>query len=101
MRDALTQRTLELVNIPSPSRHEAMLLAHVAEAVSLPLTYATDEALLFATERTGREMDLRPGTISAALRVYPQNCVQLRHWASGCRAYAVTAPLLRRYGLRG
>jgi succinyl-diaminopimelate desuccinylase len=57
----LAQRTLELVNIPSVSRDEAALLAYVGDAVSLPLTYATDEALLFSTERTGRELVLVAG----------------------------------------
>ena len=49
------------MNIPSPSRQEDALLAHVAGAVSLPLTYRTDEALLFATERTGRPLVLLAG----------------------------------------
>ena len=57
----LAARTLELVNIPSPSRDEEALRAHVTEVVSLPLTYATDEALLFATERSGRELVLLAG----------------------------------------
>jgi len=57
----LAQRTLELVNIPSPSHEEAALLAHVAEAVSLPLTYSTDEALLFAAERTRAELVVLAG----------------------------------------
>jgi succinyl-diaminopimelate desuccinylase len=57
----LAQRTLELVDIPSPSRDEAALLAYVTQAVSLPLTYATDEALLFATERTERPLVLLAG----------------------------------------
>jgi succinyl-diaminopimelate desuccinylase len=57
----LAQRTLELVNIPSPSREEAALLEHVAGVVSLPLTYATDEALLYATPRTGRPLVLLAG----------------------------------------
>jgi succinyl-diaminopimelate desuccinylase len=57
----LAQRTLELVNIPSPSRSEQALLAHVAGAVSLPLTYRTAEALLFATERTGLPLVLLAG----------------------------------------
>jgi succinyl-diaminopimelate desuccinylase len=55
------QRTLELVNIPSPSREEAAMLAHVADVVTLPLTYATDEALLFATERTSKPLLLLAG----------------------------------------
>jgi succinyl-diaminopimelate desuccinylase len=61
MQDALAQRTLDLVNIPSESRDEAALLAHVAGEVSLPLTYSTDEALLFSTERTGRPLVLLAG----------------------------------------
>jgi succinyl-diaminopimelate desuccinylase len=61
MRDALAQRTLDLVNIPSESRDEAALLAHVTGAVSLPLTYSTDEALLFSTRRTGRPLVLLAG----------------------------------------
>jgi succinyl-diaminopimelate desuccinylase len=61
MQDALAQRTLDLVNIPSESRGEAALLAHVAGEVSLPLTYSTDEALLFSTERTGRPLVLLAG----------------------------------------
>src|SRR5712691_6453880 len=57
----LAERTLELVNIPSPSRDDAALLHYVTEAVPLPLTYATDEALLFATERTSRPLVLLAG----------------------------------------
>jgi succinyl-diaminopimelate desuccinylase len=57
----LAHRTLELVNIPSPSRSEQELLAYVSDAVSLPLTYATDEALLFATPRSGRPLVLLAG----------------------------------------
>jgi succinyl-diaminopimelate desuccinylase len=57
----LAARTLEVVNIPSPSRSEQALLRHVAGAVSLPLTYATDEALLFAAERSGRPLVLFAG----------------------------------------
>jgi succinyl-diaminopimelate desuccinylase len=57
----LAARTLALVNIPSPSRREQELLAHVVDAVSLPLTYATDEALLFATEPSRRPLVLLAG----------------------------------------
>jgi succinyl-diaminopimelate desuccinylase len=57
----LAARTLELVNIPSPSREEQALLRHVAAQVSLPLTYATDEALLFAVERSRRPLVLLAG----------------------------------------
>ena len=61
MHGTLAERALELVNIPSPSRDEAALLHYVTEAVPLPLTYATDEALLFATERTSRPLVLLAG----------------------------------------
>src|SRR3954471_6591550 len=57
----LAGRTLALVNIPSPSREEVLALAYVADAVSLPLTYGTDEALLFSTPRTGRPLVLLAG----------------------------------------
>ena len=53
--------TLELVNIPSPSREEAALLHHVSASVPLPVAYATNEALLFAAERTGRPLVLLAG----------------------------------------
>src|SRR5256885_16447981 len=59
----LASRALELVNIPSPSRQEDAILAHVAESVSLPLTYGTDEALLYATERTGQPLVLLAGPL--------------------------------------
>jgi succinyl-diaminopimelate desuccinylase len=59
----LAQRTLELVDIPSPSRSEARIIEHVLRAVSLPLTYGTDEALLFATPRTGRPLVLLAGHV--------------------------------------
>jgi succinyl-diaminopimelate desuccinylase len=57
----LAGRTLQLVNIPSPSRGEDALLRHVAGAVSLPATYATEEALLFAGERSGHPLVLLAG----------------------------------------
>jgi succinyl-diaminopimelate desuccinylase len=57
----LAERTLELVNIPSPSREEGPLLEHVRHAVSLPLTYATDEALLFSAPRSGGPLVLLAG----------------------------------------
>ena len=55
------RRTLELVDIPSASRHERRILEHVARGVPLPLAYATDEALLYATPRTGRPLVLLAG----------------------------------------
>jgi succinyl-diaminopimelate desuccinylase len=57
----LARRTLDLVNIPSESRDEQRIVEHIRHAVSLPLTYATDEALLFATERTARPLVLLAG----------------------------------------
>ena len=57
----LARRTLELVNIPSGSRDEAELLAHVKDVVTLPLAYGTDEALLYVTERTDRPLVLLAG----------------------------------------
>jgi succinyl-diaminopimelate desuccinylase len=57
----LARRTLELVDIPSSSRDEARIIEHVRHAVTLPLTYGTDEALLFATPRTGRPLVLLAG----------------------------------------
>src|SRR5262245_38160855 len=61
MTPDLAGRTLELVNIESPSRHEQRIVEHVRHAVSLPLTYGTDEALLFTTGRTGRPFVLLAG----------------------------------------
>jgi succinyl-diaminopimelate desuccinylase len=57
----LADLTLSLVNVPSPSREESRLLHHVAEGAPLPLVYRTDEALLYATERTGRPLVLLAG----------------------------------------
>jgi succinyl-diaminopimelate desuccinylase len=57
----LGRRTLELVNIPSPSRDEQRIVEHVRHEVSLPLTYSTDEALLYTTSRTGRPFVLLAG----------------------------------------
>src|SRR5207244_12215087 len=64
------RRTLELVNTASSRRHADALPRHVAEAVPLPLSYATDEALLFATERTSRPLVLLAGHLDT---VPPQN----------------------------
>jgi succinyl-diaminopimelate desuccinylase len=57
----LAARTLELVDIPSPSREEGRLLRHVRDVVTLPLTYATEEALLYTTPRSGRPLVLLAG----------------------------------------
>jgi succinyl-diaminopimelate desuccinylase len=57
----LAERTLELVDIPSPSRQEHALLRHVAATVTLPVVYESGEALLFARERTGKPLVLLAG----------------------------------------
>jgi succinyl-diaminopimelate desuccinylase len=57
----LAGRTLELVNIPSSSRDEARIIEHVRHAVSLQLTYGTEEALLFTTPRSRRSLVLLAG----------------------------------------
>ena len=59
----LALRTLELVDIPSTSRDEARIIEHVRHAVTLPLTYGTEEALLFAAPRTGRPLVLLAGHV--------------------------------------
>jgi succinyl-diaminopimelate desuccinylase len=53
LANRLAERTLELVNIPSESRHEAEIRAHLLELVreSLPEEYAGDEVFLFREER--------------------------------------------------
>ncbi len=61
MATDLGLRTLELVDIPSPSRNEGRLLEHVRHEVTLPLTYGTEEALLFSTGRSGRPLVLLAG----------------------------------------
>jgi succinyl-diaminopimelate desuccinylase len=61
MAPDLAARALELVNIPSPSGGEQAILEHVRHAVTLPLTYETDEALLFSTARIGRPLVLLAG----------------------------------------
>lgn len=57
----LAERTLELIDIASPSRNEAALLEHVSRQVPLPLAYGTDEALLYVTERTSNPLILLAG----------------------------------------
>jgi succinyl-diaminopimelate desuccinylase len=59
--EGLGNRALELIDIPSVSRAEGQLRDHVSEVVPLPTAYATDEALLFATERTDRPLVLLAG----------------------------------------
>ena len=53
LADRLAARTLELVDIPSESRHEAAIAAHVRSLVPpcFAPEYAADDAFLFARER--------------------------------------------------
>jgi succinyl-diaminopimelate desuccinylase len=61
MDSVLARRTLELIDIPSVSRNEGALLAHVDDLVTLPRAYRTDETLLFATKRTSQPLVLLAG----------------------------------------
>jgi succinyl-diaminopimelate desuccinylase len=56
----LAQRTLELVSIPSESRHEAAAAAYVQEAMPLELVFSDGESLLYA-KRTGKPLVLLAG----------------------------------------
>jgi succinyl-diaminopimelate desuccinylase len=57
----LAARTLELVDIPSVSRDEAAIHAHVASLVPLPEVYRSEGALLSAPPRTGKPVVLFAG----------------------------------------
>jgi succinyl-diaminopimelate desuccinylase len=57
---ALAQRTLDLVDIPSESRHEAEMYAYVTGAVPLDQAYADGESVLFA-KRAGKPLILLAG----------------------------------------
>jgi succinyl-diaminopimelate desuccinylase len=57
---ALAQRTLDLVNIPSESRHEAELYSYVTTAVPLEQAYSDGESVLFA-KREGKPLVLLAG----------------------------------------
>jgi succinyl-diaminopimelate desuccinylase len=56
----LAARTLELVDVPSPSHSEAALYAYVKASVALPLVYDDGESLLYA-RRSGRPLVLLSG----------------------------------------
>jgi succinyl-diaminopimelate desuccinylase len=58
--NALAERTLALVDLPSPSREEAAVYEYVAEAVPLPLVYDDGESLLYA-KRDGKPLVLLAG----------------------------------------
>jgi succinyl-diaminopimelate desuccinylase len=51
--EALAQRTLELVDIPSESRNEAEIAAYVRDAVPPPVLYDDGDAILFGRRRDG------------------------------------------------
>ena len=57
---ALATRTLELVNIPSPSHEEAALYACVRRVVPLPVVHDDGETLLYA-RRSGKPLVLLSG----------------------------------------
>jgi len=62
LADRLAARTLALVDVPSPSRHEARLAEHVAREISLDLVFRDESALLYATpRRAGRPLVLLAG----------------------------------------
>jgi succinyl-diaminopimelate desuccinylase len=56
----LAQRTLELVDIPSESRHESAVTAYVQEAMPLELLFSDGESLLYA-KRTGKPLVVLAG----------------------------------------
>ena len=57
----LAQRTLELVNVPSETWHEAELAGLVRSIVPLPLRYDEEDTLLFHGSRTDRPLVLFAG----------------------------------------
>ena len=57
---ALAGRTLDLVDLPSPSREEGPVYAYVKEHVPLPVVYDDGESLLYA-KRSGRPLVLLAG----------------------------------------
>ena len=64
LADMLAARTLELVDIPSESRHEAEIAAHVVSLVprSFEREYAGEDAFVFVgPRRTGRELVVLAG----------------------------------------
>ena len=64
LADRLAERTLELVDIPSESRHEAEIAAHVVSLVppSFEREYSSDDAFVFAPpRREGRPLVVLAG----------------------------------------
>ena len=59
--ERLAQRTLELVDIPSESRNEAAIAAHVRDTVPLPVLYDDGDVLLFGSQRGGTPLVVLAG----------------------------------------
>jgi succinyl-diaminopimelate desuccinylase len=59
-KTSLAQRTLELVNIASPSHEETALYDYVREVVPLPVAFDDGESVLYA-KRTGKPLVLLAG----------------------------------------
>ena len=59
--ERLAQRTLELVNIHSPSRGEAEIAAYVSDAIELPRIYADEDVLFAGHRRAGRPLAVLAG----------------------------------------
>src|SRR3954470_18224173 len=57
----LAERTLQLVDTPSPSGHEAACAAHVRDAVPLALRWHAGDTLLYSTGRSGKPVLLLAG----------------------------------------
>src|ERR1700748_412112 len=57
---ALAQRTLDLVNIPSESRHEEELYAYVERSVPLDVAFSDGESVVYA-KRSGKPLVLLAG----------------------------------------
>ena len=59
--ERLAQRALDLVNIHSPSRGEAEIMAHVSDAIALPRIYASDDVLFVGQPGAGRQLIVLAG----------------------------------------
>jgi succinyl-diaminopimelate desuccinylase len=59
----LARRTLELVDIPSPSRHEAEAIRYVAEALPGEPAWASADVIFAGHRRTGRPLVLFAGHV--------------------------------------
>jgi succinyl-diaminopimelate desuccinylase len=59
--ETLAARTLELVDIPSESRHEDEIAAYVRDVVPLPVLYDDGDSLLFGRRRDGAPLVVLAG----------------------------------------